>query len=146
MRDLFPSHTQRLRREILNIRILLWDFLFAMRSNTATLKGDPSGRGGSKINPNASSRFGTGSFHIFNKPIIAGIDEISCCMFLILGCPDTLHSHAKTPPHLCSLGLCYAKPLSGLQKRRKHQERYPPKLNLPAAGKEGAGSRGIPKT
>jgi hypothetical protein len=41
-----------------------------------------------------------------------------------LGHSATLHFHAKTPPHFCSPGLCYAKPLFGLQKRRKQPERY----------------------
>jgi hypothetical protein len=41
-----------------------------------------------------------------------------------LGHSAALHSHAKTPPHFASLGLCYAKPLSGLAKRRKQPERY----------------------
>jgi hypothetical protein len=30
----------------------------------------------------------------------------------------------KTPPHFASPGLCCAKPLSGLAKRRKQPERY----------------------
>jgi hypothetical protein len=41
-----------------------------------------------------------------------------------LGHYAALHSHAKTPPHFCSLGLCCAKPLFRLQKRRKQPERY----------------------
>jgi hypothetical protein len=41
-----------------------------------------------------------------------------------LGHSATLHSHAKTPPHFVGPGLCFAKPLSGLAKRRKQPERY----------------------
>jgi hypothetical protein len=41
-----------------------------------------------------------------------------------LGHSASLHSHAKTPPHFASPGLCYAKPLYGLSKRRKQPERY----------------------
>jgi hypothetical protein len=35
-----------------------------------------------------------------------------------------LHSHAVAPAHFASPGLCYAKPLYGLAKRRKQPERY----------------------
>jgi hypothetical protein len=31
---------------------------------------------------------------------------------------------ASLHPHFCSPGLCYAKPLFGLQKRRQQPERY----------------------
>jgi hypothetical protein len=43
-----------------------------------------------------------------------------------LGHSATLHSHATLHPHFCSPGLCFAKPLFGLQKRRKQPERYAP--------------------
>ncbi|MDR2020365.1 MAG: hypothetical protein LBQ14_06335, partial [Treponema sp.] len=38
----------------------------------------------------------------------------------------TLHSHAIAPAHFASPGLCFAKPLFGLAKRRKQPERYTP--------------------
>jgi hypothetical protein len=43
-----------------------------------------------------------------------------------LGHSASLHSHATLHPHFCSPGLCFAKPLFGLQKRRKQPERYAP--------------------
>jgi hypothetical protein len=36
----------------------------------------------------------------------------------------SLRSHAQLHPHFASPGLCYAKPLFGLAKRRKQPERY----------------------
>jgi hypothetical protein len=39
-----------------------------------------------------------------------------------LGHSATLHSHAVAPAHFASPGLCFAKPLSGLAKRRKQPD------------------------
>jgi hypothetical protein len=41
-----------------------------------------------------------------------------------LGHSATLHSHAIVPAHFAIPGLCYAKPLFGLAKRRIQPERY----------------------
>jgi hypothetical protein len=41
-----------------------------------------------------------------------------------LGHCAALHSHATLHPHFASPGLCYAKPLFGLAKRRQQPKRY----------------------
>jgi hypothetical protein len=41
-----------------------------------------------------------------------------------LGRSAAPHSHAVAPAHFAGPGLCYAKPLFGLAKRRLQPERY----------------------